>query len=368
MFDVVTLGGATVDLFIRTPASRIISVKEALFQQDYLAFEYGKKIYVEDVIYTMGGGGNNTAVAFARLGLRTAFIGCIGQDEEGRKILMALKTEGIRTDFVSRVTEQNTGLSMIINSFDGERTVFSFRGANDKLTSSMINWDQLLETSWLYIPSLSGEAHAILADVVRFAASNHIKIACNPGAQQLSLGLDGLEYVLKACEVFILNKEEAEQLTGKRAPHRAIDPALVPIDVMRGEPWISDVRELLTMIHSLGVRIVVIADGLKGAHAYDGSEYSWMPVYPYHPIDTLGAGDAFAATFVAGRIQGKAIDECLKMAAANGSSVVRSYGAQPGLCTAAGIEKIIQLHVEVGPVRESETTGKEPITRSLLWG
>jgi len=367
MFDVVTLGGATVDLFIRTPDSRIISVKEALFQQDYLAFEYGKKIYVEDVLYTMGGGGNNTAVAFARLGLSTAFIGAIGQDEEGRKILMALKSEGVRTDFISRVTDQNTGLSLIINSFDGDRTVFSFRGANDKLTAAMINWDQLSEASWLYLPSLSGEAHAILEEVIRFAGDKKIKIACNPGAQQLSLGLDGLSHVIKASDVFVLNKEEAELLTSMRAPHRPIDPALYPVEVMKGEPWISDVREILRTIYAIGPRIVVITDGIKGAHAYDGISYYWMPVYPYAPLDTLGAGDAFAASFVAGRIQGKPIEECLMMAAANGSSVVRKYGAQPGLCTAAEIVQIMTAHAAFVPIRESGSQN-ETITRSLSWG
>ncbi len=364
MYDVVSIGGATVDIFIRTSDSRIISIREPKYRTEFLAFDYGHKIYVDDVIYSPGGGGNNTAVAFARLGLLTAFIGCIGQDEEGRRLLMSLKTEGIRTDFITRTSEQNTGLSIVLNSFEGDRTCFSYRGANNSLTRESIDWDELKKTKWLYIPSLSGASHDLLPELVAFAQKHKIQIACNPGNQQLDLGLEGLDFLIKACSILNINKEEAERLTGMRAAHRTVDESVCHLETMGGEPWVSDVREMLVTLHNRGAQVVVITEGIKGAQVFDGEQFYWMPVYPYKPTDTLGAGDAFAASFVAGMITEKGIKQSLKIAAANSSHVVQKFGAQPGLATMQQIETLINKHSTIQPLAESV----DNLQRSLSWG
>ncbi|HDS11400.1 MAG TPA: carbohydrate kinase family protein [Candidatus Wirthbacteria bacterium] len=352
MLDVITFGGITNDIFIKTKAAKVISVKEHDYLTEYLAFDYGGKIYLDGILNSPGGGGNNTAVAFARLGLQVAFAGCIGQDEDGRKLMMNLKKEGVRTDFLQRVVDENTGLSVIINSFEGERTAFSFRGANNKLTKDVLDLSALIDTKWFYIPSLTGSSQYLLPELVNLAQENSIKVGCNPGLAQLKMGLSGLKKILSGIEVLVINKEEAELLTGLRAKHRAVDESVCPIEIMKGEPWISDVRMIMRQIYESGVKIIVVTEGIKGAQAYDGQNFYWLPVYPYAPIDTLGAGDSFAASFIAGRILNRQIEDCLKIASANASLVVRQFGAQPGLGKWDDVKTVIEENSQIGVLVE----------------
>jgi ribokinase len=350
-FDVITIGGATLDLFIKSDESKIISLRESDYQHDYLAYEYGRKIYLDALYYMPGGGGNNTAISFARLGLRTAFIACIGQDEEGRSILKNLKSERVRTDFITRLTGQQTGVSVILNSFEGDRTVFSFRGSNNALSEAMIPWDQLSRSAWLYMPSLSGEADGLIDTLADFTAAHQVRLACNPGTAQLQRGLKGLAKMLNHTDVLILNKKEAELLTGKKARHLTVDESLCPIEVMHGEPWISNLRDIMAEIHGAGVKQVVVTEGIKGSQAYDGKDFFWMPVYPFAATDTLGAGDAFASAYVAAQAQGRGVETGLKYGAANSALVVQQIGSIPGLGNPRQIEAMIDAHRDIVPVR-----------------
>ncbi len=347
--DVITIGGAAWDVFIRTDDSRIISIRERDYDMEYLAFEYGKKVYLDDMLYLPGGGGNNTAVAFARLGLQAAFVGCVGQDEEGRHIMMNLKSEGVRTDYMQRVTGKKTGMSVIINSFEGDRTVFSFRGSNDAICITPQLATDLNRAKWFYLPSINNETHKSMACMFESAKQNNIRIACNPGPSQLKLGLGGLHPLLEITDIIIMNNREAERLTGRQAKHRFVDN-VAAADTLRGEPWISDVRDLMKMIAEHGPKTVVITEGLKGSQVYDGKQFYWMPPYPSNTVDTLGAGDAFAATFVAAQIMNKNVVDALKMANANASRVVQEFGAQTGLGKLAQVQEVIDRFPRVQPL------------------
>lgn len=349
-FDVITIGGNTLDLFIKSGESKIISIRESDYSYDYLAFEYGKKVYIDSMPYLPGGGGNNTAVAFSRLGLKVAYLGCVGQDNEGRRVMMNLKAEGVRTDFVYRHPTQRTGMSVIINSFEGDRTVFSARGANEELCIEEDRAQELSHTKWFYIPSLNKSAHENIDVLVGLCREHGIKIGCNPGNVQLSLGLGGLRALLQQTVVLVLNTREAERLTGKNARHKVIDGKDFPDGMLKGEPWISDLRDIMQMLYENGPRVVVVTEGEKGAQAFDGENFYWMPPYPLRALDTLGAGDAYASTLVASQIMGISLLDGLKMAAANSSLVIEQLGSQTGLGDRDKIDQVIASFPHIGPV------------------
>ncbi len=106
----------------------------------------------------------------------------------------------------------------------------------------------------------------------------------------------------------------------------------------------KDIKVLLSEIHTLGPKIVLITDGPKGAYMLDGDHFYFMPIYPdpKPPFERTGCGDSFATTFVTALIKGKTPLEALVWAPVNPMSVVQYVGAQEGLLTEEQIEWWLQ--------------------------
>jgi sugar/nucleoside kinase (ribokinase family) len=104
-----------------------------------------------------------------------------------------------------------------------------------------------------------------------------------------------------------------------------------------------EVKDLLTKLHTLGPKIVVVTDGPKGAYASDGSQSWFMPPYPdpKPPYERTGAGDAFSSTVTVALALGKALPEALTWGPINSMSVVQKVGAQEGLLDRASLEKYL---------------------------
>src|SRR3989339_2229101 len=128
MYDVITLGSAVLDIFLET------GLRE---KGKFMAYPVGEKILVKGIRFYVGGGGTNTAVAFARLGLKTGYIGKIDSEFGGRKILKLLKNEKVK--FLGK-TEKNPkslgGYSIILDSKEKDRTVLTYKGFNEEIKFS----------------------------------------------------------------------------------------------------------------------------------------------------------------------------------------------------------------------------------------
>ena len=91
MIDVITIGSATVDVFAHTHASTCMVRSPTGGKQEMLMYPSGEKIYIKELDFHTGGGGTNTAAGFATLGLKVGYIGQLGKDENGAKVLNDLK-------------------------------------------------------------------------------------------------------------------------------------------------------------------------------------------------------------------------------------------------------------------------------------
>ena len=92
MYDVITVGSATVDVFVKTD-NELIRIKTKTCQEDLIAYPCGKKVLIEQLDFMTGGGATNTGVCFSRLGLKTACLGMVGKDDNGKHIIEELKKE-----------------------------------------------------------------------------------------------------------------------------------------------------------------------------------------------------------------------------------------------------------------------------------
>jgi ribokinase len=323
-FDIITIGGATQDIMYYTDEAEIIKNKKDILKQKLIAFEYGAKIISDDVHITFGGGGMNTALNFASLNLKTASFLNLGEDWIGELILKELKKKKVDLKYISQNKDTYSGFSFIINHGDqNEHAILGHRGANTEL-KIIKNDISKLNTKWIYIASLSGKDQLIKANLKNiFENKKRIKIAWNPGGAQLKLGFKFFKKYLPQVEVFNLNKDEAIELvlsTGLKT---------------------TNMNTLLETIYSWGPRIVVITDGHKGAHIYNGEKKCFRKALPNTKrMNTTGAGDAFGSSFVAGLIMYKAnLERSLKLATYQSNAVIKRIGAQVGLLNKSQIKK-----------------------------
>lgn len=342
MFDIAVVGTATEDVFVKAPEAKLIKVADADSETTYLALEYGAKVSVESLFLSVGGGSTNTAAGLARMGLRTAAVAKIGEDEEGDRVLARLQALGIDTSRFVRTAEHFTGLSVILTGFTGDRTILTHRGASSQLSEAEVPWDLLRGVPWLFVGSMSGPSAPLFVQLAEFAGAHGIKLALNPGSHQLKLGWEALRPALEHCTVLFVNKQEAYKLTG--------------VEPRRGT---ADEEEVFQCLHQAGCRTVFVTAGAEGVEASDGRERYTIPAYKAPAVSTVGAGDAFAAGALATLLRGGDIPQAMRIGALNAGSVVQGYGATEGLLT---WEMANQQDEEckVGgpcPVREGQTAG-----------
>lgn len=203
-----------------------------------------------------------------------------------------------------------TGYSVVLDSFQDDRTILTHKGCNNQLKFKEINLD-LLRTKWFYFSSMMEESLETQKKLAEFAEINKIKVAFNPSSYLARLGLKNINQIIQATNIIICNKEESALLTGK-----------------------SNIKDTLKEMKKHVKDIVVVTDGKRGAWAYDGKKaIRGMPKKNLKIVETTGAGDGFASGFVAGVIKKKELKTCMRMGFIEAESVIEAYGAKNNLVT-----------------------------------
>lgn len=302
-YDIITVGSATVDVFAHTDSTQ--SEVVTLHDHKDIAYPLGAKILIKEMHFFVGGGGTNTAVAFSRLGLKTAFLGKIGKDDNGKTISDCLFRE--RVDFIG--TYGNiSGYSVILDSVKDDRTIFTYKGCNDELKYGDVDF-KAINSKWLYLSSMMKDSLATQQKIADYAYKKGIKIAYNPSLYITNNHAMATKYVLRRSEIVVFNKEEAQALLSSKN---------------------DNIFQLLFEVAELGPKLVVITDGHNGAQCYntrDGFVYSAKPTR-VDIVETTGAGDAFASAFVAGIMLDKDIGTSMKMGMLNAESIIQHLGAK----------------------------------------
>jgi len=333
MFDVITFGSATRDIFVRSKDLKIIENPEFLTGK-CLAVEAGSKVHIDELIFASGGGGSNSAATFALQNLKTAYLGLIGDDAGGREIVKELEGLGVNTNLIKVTSKAKTPYSIILSApgqparnalalaaspdsagglageAGGERSILVYEGASHLLSSKDISWEEIKESKWFYIAGLSGESSKVFKPLVEFAAQNKIKIAVNPSRDQITKDLENLQSLLNKIDVFIVNQEEASLVTG--------------VDY-------KNEQELFKKFDELVSGIAVMSKGPQGVAVSDGEKIYTAGIPESGYVDRTGSGDAFGSGFVATIIEGGSIEQAIQFGTANATSTIQSIGAKTGL-------------------------------------
>lgn len=308
------IGDTVTDAFIKLKDAHVAidrNVRE-------ICMRFGDKIPYEEV-YVVPAVGNaaNAASSAARLGLKTAFVSNVGDDDFGKEIIKVLGREGIDTQFIKVNYGQKTNYHYVL-WYGDDRTILIKHHEYDYKLPDIGN------PRWIYVSSMgenSLEFHGQLENYLQ--AHPDIKLAFQPGTYQMKFGKEKLAGFYLRAEVFFCNKEEAQRIL---------------------EMEEKDIKKLLQAIQDLGPKIVVITDGPQGAYTYNGSEFLFMPPYPdpKPPLQRTGAGDAFSSTFTVALALGKDVREAMQWAPINSMSVVQGIGARAGLLSREKLEEYLK--------------------------
>lgn len=346
---VMTIGGATQDIFIHHDAFDMLDMHIEGKKRSYLLLEEGKKVDIAKLDYHTGGGATNSAVVFRLLGFDVRTFFKIGPDKSAEFILQRMEQDGIDTRFIVHDTSEQTGTSFIIPCPSGDRVVFAFRGANAQLHVEEFPLEEIADSDQLYITSLTGKSSELLLPIVRYAKECGVFVATNPGTSQLVIGNAVLRESLPYIDVLILNATEASVLM--RTLAHTIDrlkcflyqetekydkkrDTTIP-RLLRGPLVYKDVcfdmRDFFKEVLGLGPHTVVVTNGAEGVYVATKDQIFFHASLPAKIVSTLGAGDAFGSTFIASLLHGQNIQEALVRGIINSASVITKMGTKNGL-------------------------------------
>lgn len=311
MFDIVTFGSAAQDIHVKSKAFKILKDEKDFATGEGLCLALGSKIDVEDIVFTTGGGGTNTAATFAKQGFRTAFCGAIGVDMAGLEIVRELKHLHVDTRFLIKKKEKRTNHSIIISSEGEDRTILVYRGASDIISKDDINFRKI-KAKWAYFAPLSGLLCQNFGALVSSAKEKNMKVAANPSKQQLSLPENELKEALQKIDILFLNQEEASLLTK------------IPFE---------QESEIFKKLDRMCPAIAVMTKGGEGVTVSDGKYlYSALPNSERKIVDTTGAGDSLASGFLSEYIRSNGnIEKAIQFGLANSEANLSKIGAKTGL-------------------------------------
>jgi ribokinase len=257
-----------------------------------------------------GGSAANTAMALSRMGIRASLIGRVGPDSWALKALSSLEDAGVDPRGLQRDRAAMTGLMYVIVTPDGERTILGHRGANVFTEAAQIREEYIQESRLFH---LSG--YALLTEPQRSAALLALEMACrhnltvtlDPGMSVSKTARDAIRAVLPVIDILLPNLPEAQDLTGREAPD---DCAQALVDA--------------------GVQTVALKLGREGCLIANKDSMERVPAFAIDTRDSTGAGDSFAAGFIAGLLGGVG----LQGAAVLGNALGAMSAAQVGAATA----------------------------------
>lgn len=306
MYDIVTVGSATVDVFLRSSAF-VINDRG----QESLVLS-GGKIEVTEKEMTVGGGGTNTAVGFSRLGLDCACASRFGNDWAGNWLKENLEGENFDKRYLRQIKGEETDFSTILLSFTGERIILTFRGKT-RVDDEIFPLDILTQTRWLYLASLEGNVD-LLEKIVDQAQKLKVLVALNPGNLELQ-HQDRLGRIFSKVKLLVLNEEEAKGLWGEK---------------------------YLEKLPKTGSEIAVVTCGKKGAYFCQAGKIFQEPALAGKVIDATGAGDAFSTGLVAGLIWGYPLLKAIRAGMTESLSVISQIGPKAGLLTKEELEERLE--------------------------
>ncbi|MEO1167727.1 MAG: adenosine kinase [Pseudomonadota bacterium] len=313
--DIVAIGNAIVDVIAQADDAFIASeglskgAMQLLFTTEEAEALYAK---MGPGVEASGGSAANTVAGIAALGGRCGFIGQVADDELGKVFKHDITALGVTFDTPVRSGEPATARSLILVTPDGERTMNTFLGASQHLTAAAVDTDLIESAAILYL-----EGYLWDPEDPRAAMDKAIDIARNAGRRVAFTLSDG----------FCVDRHRGDFL-------QLLDDGRIDI-LFANEDEIKSLHETDDLDAAVAATaaktpLLVVTRSEKGALAVKDGEHVAVSAEPIERmVDATGAGDQFAAGFLAGQAEGRSIEDSLVMGAVCAAEVIQHYGPRP---------------------------------------
>jgi len=285
--------------------------------------EPGKECLAERLELHCGGVAANCALALRQWGVSVQLVGCVGQDDFGGFLLKTLAASGVNVRCVERTGKAMTGMLYINVTPDGQRTFFGSRGANQLVGRLGRSRARLLAraqaASLVGYSFLDPGGERAAQQIIRAVRQQNGWVSLDVGMEPSQKIPEKIVRVAKTVDLLFVSSEEAEALTSYRKPEQAFNSLL-----------------------NLPIPAVVMKLGKRGCLIADGGTVRRVPAFRVRTVDSTGAGDAFTAGFLQGRLRGWSTPEAALAANAAGARAASVLGAGERLPTLEQIVRVLR--------------------------
>jgi sugar/nucleoside kinase (ribokinase family) len=311
--DIVAIGNAIVDILAPAPDSLIDALGLVRGGMQLVDAEQADALYQKmgAAVEASGGSAANTIAGMAALGRKCGFIGQTAQDQFGKVFAHDIRANGVEFTTPALEGDLASGQCLIFVTPDGQRTMNTFLGAAQHLDAGALDKAMIESAAILYLEGYlwnADESRGAMAEAIAIAKGAGRKVAFTLSDNFVIFGHgDAFRKMIADGDIDILfaNEEEIMTLTGE-----------------------SDFEAAVAKASS--VPTLVVTRGADGAVALQGGERAQVSAEPVDKVlDTTGAGDLFAAGFLAGQAAGRSLTDSLTMGAVCAAEVIGHYGPRP---------------------------------------
>ncbi|MFW9973627.1 MAG: carbohydrate kinase family protein, partial [Candidatus Odinarchaeota archaeon] len=287
-----------------------------LFDKDiikkYTAIEYSRKLNVKSVRFVPGGSGANIAANCSMLGLKSAYIGVMGNDFPAEICLSDLKKRGVDLSQVIQSDNDTTALSIILKTPWGkDRSILAYKGANNLLGPQDVKeelFDNIKAFAWTSLTSKN--ACEAIKKAITLTKDNGGLVFAAPSMSIIKNAPDWAKILISNSDVVSMNLEEAQEFTGENKKTLMI-------------------KDFLEM----GIKLISITDGPNGSIISDGKTIINSGIYSAKDqvSDTTGAGDAFLTGILISMLHDFPMKKISELATAMSYLECREIGVREGL-------------------------------------
>ncbi len=322
--ELITIGSCTLDC--------ILGIKDILrfelFDKDiikkYTAIEYSRKLNVESVRFVPGGSAANIACNGAMLGLRSTYIGVLGNDFSAQICMDDMEKRGVDLSNIIKTNEDHTAISIILKTEWGkDRSILAYKGANDLLTPNDIKEELFDDVKVFAWTSLTKEDSCKAIDkAIMLTKSHNGHVFAAPSMSIIKNNEKWAKILISKSDVVSLNKEEAKEFTKK-----------------------EDLGNIISSFADLGIEIIAITDGSNGSYLSDGETIIRSDVYDGKVEDTTGAGDAFLSGLIVSYLRNIPLQQMAKVATSMGYLESQEAGVREGVPNCyEDLEEFVESH------------------------
>jgi len=309
--ELITIGSNTLDILIQIDDILRFELFDKEIIKKYTAIEYSRKLNVKDVKFVPGGSGANIAANCSMLGLKSAYVGVVGNDFSADICLSDLRKRGVDLSQVIQTDQDCTALSIILRTQWGkDRSILAYKGANNLLKPSDVKeefFNNIKAFAWTSLTT--EESCRAIEKAITITKNKGGMVFAAPSMSIIKNAPEWAKILIANSDVVSLNLEEAQEFTGE-----------------------SKKTLMIKTFLDLGIKLISITDGPNGSIISDGKIIINSGVYSVTKVeDTTGAGDAFLSGILISRLNNFSLEKTSKIATAMSFLESREVGVREGL-------------------------------------